>query len=326
LDVGHFQNGLKNEKRMVYIEIIIGFILLVAGGDLLVRGAVKIARHLGVSSLLIGITLVGFGTSMPELVTSVEAALLESPGIAVGNVVGSNIANVLLILGVAALLRPISTPRSSFRRDGGMALMAMLACAAVIFVGFLSRPAGAVLILMLFGYMIYAYQCERRTFGAEEPDVSQEKSFSLVLAIFLAFGGLAIVIFGARLLIFGAIDLAEYAGVSETIIGLTIVAIGTSLPELITSVMAAIRKESDVAFGNIVGSNIYNVFGILGVTALVHPIPIPPEIIRLDVWVMIAATFLMLIFAATNWRLGRREGATLLAAYTGYIGYLAYSA
>ncbi len=308
---------------MVYIELIVGFVLLVAGGDLLVRGAVSTARHLGVSPLLIGITLVGFGTSTPELVTSIEAALVDSPGIAVGNVVGSNIANILLILGVAALMRPIDTPRKSFRRDGGMALMATLACTAVILAGFLSRPAGLALVTALVAYMVYSYRCERISESAEEP---KEKPLSPWLAILLTLAGLGIVIFGARLLVFAAIDLAEAAGVSETIIGLTIVAIGTSLPELITSIMAAIRKESDVAFGNIVGSNIYNVFGILGVTALVQPIPMPPEIIRLDVWVMVGATILMLVFAATSWRLSRGEGATLLAAYTSYIGYLAYSA
>ena len=308
---------------MVYVELIVGFVLLVAGGDLLVRGAVDTARHLGVSPLLIGITLVGFGTSTPELVTSIEAALVGSPGIAVGNVVGSNIANILLILGVAALMRPIDTPRNSFHRDGGMALMATLACTAVILTGFLSRTAGFALIAVLVAYMVYSYRCERVSEYTEEP---KDKALSPWLAALFTLIGLGIVILGARLLVFGAIDLAEAAGVSETVIGLTIVAIGTSLPELITSIMAAIRKESDVAFGNIIGSNIYNVFGILGVTALVQPIPMPPEIIRLDVWVMVGATILMLVFAATSWRLSRGEGATLLAVYTSYIGYLAYSA
>jgi cation:H+ antiporter len=306
---------------MIYVELIAGLVLLVVGGDLLVRGAANTARHLGVSPLLIGLTLVGFGTSTPELVTSVEAALLNSPGIAIGNVVGSNIANILLILGVSAVLSPLATPNNGFRRDSIMLVVSTLACAVVVLAGYLDRLSGAILIAMLASYVIYSYFNERASFTAE--DTPQDKPLALWLSIVFAIGGLVVVILGARLLVYGAIHLAQAAGISETIIGLTIVAVGTSLPELITSVMAAIRKQSDIAFGNIVGSNIYNVLGILGVTALVHPIDVPPEIINLDIWVMIAATALMLVFAATNWRVSRAEGVTFLAAYCVYIGYLA---
>ncbi len=308
---------------MIYLEIIAGFVLLVIGGDLLVRGAVNIARNIGVSPLLIGITLVGFGTSTPELVTSVQAALVGSPGIAVGNVVGSNIANILLILGIAALLRPIDTPRAAFRRDGSAVFLATAVCTIIVIAEYLSRAAGGVLVAFLFVYMAYSYWGERNHVEVDDPDNKPLKPW---LAVLYAAGGLALVIVGAQFLVFGAIQLAEAAGVSETIIGLTIVAVGTSLPELITSVMAAIRKQSDVAFGNIVGSNIYNVFGILGVTALVQPIPMPPEIIQFDIWVMVGATIALLVFAATSWRISRSEGGIFLAAYFGYLGYLAYSA
>ncbi|NJM34732.1 MAG: calcium/sodium antiporter [Rhodomicrobium sp.] len=307
---------------MIYVELVAGLILLVVGGDLLVRGAVGTARHMGVSPLLIGLTLVGFGTSTPELVTSVEAALLNSPGIAVGNVVGSNIANILLILGLAAVLSPLGTPKNGFRRDSIMLIIATSACTAVVLAGYLDRMSGAILVAMLISYVIFTYFRER---VSETQDSPQEKPMALRLSVVLALGGLVLVILGAGLLVDAAIGLAKAVGISETIIGLTIVAVGTSLPELITSIMAAIRKQTDVAYGNIVGSNIYNVLGILGVTALVQPIEVPAEIIRLDIWVMIAATMLMLLFAATSWRVNRLEGATFLAAYCAYIGYLAYT-
>lgn len=309
---------------MVYIELIAGFFLLIMGGDLLVRGAVAAARHLGVSPLLIGLTLVGFGTSTPELVASVQAAIAGSPGIAVGNVVGSNIANILLILGLAAMLRPIATPSHAFRRDGGMVMVASLACLGVVMAGYLGRPVGAGLVALLAAYIIYTYRRERL---APEPEsAEQEPPMNVWLATLLTVGGMALVIFGARLLVFGAIDLAREAGISETIVGLTIVAMGTSLPELVTSVVAAIRRHSDVAFGNVIGSNIYNVLGILGITALVQPIAIPAQIAHLDIWVMMAATVLLLVFAVSNWRISRREGAAFLTAYAGYIGYLGYTA
>jgi len=304
---------------MIYLQLLAGFVLLIIGGDLLVRGAVDTARHLGVSPLLIGLTLVGFGTSTPELVASVQAALAGSPGIAVGNVVGSNIANILLILGFAALLRPITTPRAAFQRDGAMLLLSALACLGVVLMGTLNRPMGAALLVLLIGYIVYSYRRER---AVPEIGAGMAPPMSAWIAGALTLGGLVVVVLGARLLVFAAIDLAREAGISETVVGLTVVAIGTSLPELVTSVMAALRRQSDVAFGNVIGSNIYNVLGILGVTALVQPIPVPAEIAHIDIWVMLATTLLLMAFAVSNWRISRREGAVLLAAYAGYLGYL----
>jgi cation:H+ antiporter len=308
---------------MIYFEIAVGLVLLIIGGELIVRGAASVARHMQVSPLLIGLTLVGFGTSMPELVASVQAALANAPGIAVGNVVGSNIANIFLILGVTAVLRPIDTPSGSFRRDGGMVFLATVICTAIALGGFITRWMGAILVALLIAYMAYSYRNER--IGPEEA-AAHEARMRPGFAALAAIAGLAVVIIGARLLVFGAIHLAREMGISQSIIGLTVVAIGTSLPELAAGIVAALRGHSNIAFGNVIGSNIYNVLGILGVTALVHPIAVPQDIVQVDIWVMFGATILLIIFAVTNWRVTRAEGAAFLTAYVAYIGYLVYSA
>lgn len=310
-------------------EVPVGILLLAIGGDMLVRGAVQIARILSVSKLLIGITLVGFGTSMPELVTSVRAALLDSPGIAIGNVIGSNTSNILLVLGTAALIYPVATPRASVMRNGFAVFVATAVCIGVVIVGYLDRRVGGVLVALLLLYFLYSYFYERRAFSAQmasEADDLGKRPMSAWKAAALAILGTIFIILGARWLVDGAIDIARAYQVSETIIGLTLVAIGTSLPELITSVMAALRKETAIALGNVLGSNIQNILGILGVTAIIKPIPVPPEIIYLDIWVMAGATLALLIFAAKGPQLGRGQGFLLVLAYAGYISYLAYLA
>ena len=315
---------------MLY-SIVLGLVLLVVGGEALVRGAVALASRLGVSPLLIGLTVVGFGTSTPELVTSLQAAFAGSPGIAVGNVVGSNIANILLILGVGALLMPLAVARGAFLRDGTVLVASTLAALAIVLTGTLSRPAGLVLLLGLVGYLVWAYRSERlaapgsaKGDGVVETPATPETP--LPLALLYAVGGIAVTVVGARLLVGGATDLAARFGVSEAVIGLTIVAVGTSLPELVTAVVASVRRQPDVAFGNVVGSNIYNVLGILGVTALVKPVPVPDQIGGFDVWVMVAATVALLAVAITGWRIVRGEGLALLAAYGVYVAWLATGA
>ncbi|MGF1474843.1 MAG: calcium/sodium antiporter [Geminicoccaceae bacterium] len=308
---------------MLYLSILAGFGMLVLGGDGLVRGAVAIARHFHLSPLLIGLTLVGFGTSMPELLTSVQAALLGSPGIAVGNVVGSNIANVLLIMGAAVAIRPMITGRDSLVRDGGVMLAATFFAIALFWWGEIGRPAGGLLVIGLLAYIAGTYLLERKR-GAGEEAVHQEKPIALAWALHLTVGALGATLLGANLLVTGAIELAQSAGISETIIGLTLIAVGTSLPELVTGVMAALRGHSDVALGNVIGSNINNILGILGVTALVKPIFVPADLAAVDVAVMTGATLLLLLFAVTGFRLSRGEGFCLLTAYAGYIGYLAW--
>jgi cation:H+ antiporter len=314
------------EAGLTGIVLFIGLALLLGGGEALVRGSVGVATRLGMSPLLIGLTLVGFGTSTPELVASIQAALIDAPGIAVGNVVGSNIANILLILGVAALIMPITTSQEAFRRDGTVLIAASLLLLAVVVSGTIGRMAGAIFLLLLAGYTIYTYRTERRTpdagaqmHAAEAAEFAPPRGMSLGVALTLALGGIAAVVFGAHLLVQSSIEIARSYGLSEAVIGLTLVAVGTSLPELATSVIAAIRRHGDVAFGNIVGSNIFNALGIAGTTAIVTPIAVPAEIIRLDIWVMMATAVLLVVFAISGWRISRKEAAVFLVAYGGYL-------
>jgi cation:H+ antiporter len=317
---------------MTYILLVAGFGLLLFGGEALVRGSVAVARRFNLSPLLIGLTLVGFGTSTPELVTSIQAAMIGSPGIAVGNVVGSNICNILFILGIAAIIQPLRADPAAFARDGTVLALSAAICGAFVAVGHLGRLAGTVLVSCLAAYVIFTFLRERRmpdasaTLHAEEASAADPGPRSLLLALIFTFGGIGMTVLGADLLVDAAVFLARAYGVSETVIGLTIVAVGTSLPELVTSLVAAVRRQPDVAFGNVVGSNIFNALGILGVTALVQPIPIPTEILRLDLWVMLAATALLIVFTVTGWRLNRIEGGVFLGFYAAYLGALAFMA
>ncbi|MEM0907037.1 MAG: calcium/sodium antiporter [Pseudomonadota bacterium] len=305
---------------MTYLTLAAGLVLLLVGGDALVRGAVGVATRLGVSPLVIGLTLVGFGTSTPELVASVQAALIGAPGIAVGNIVGSNIANILLILGIAAVLLPIKATREVLRRDGTVLLGASLMMVAVVLSGSLERWAGVALIVMLAAYTISSFIVAARrgvSPGDDQPTTTWPRGFAISFAVTVA--GIIGVVTGADLLVKSAVTLSERAGLSQAVVGLTVVAVGTSLPELVTSVMAALRRQGQVALGNIIGSNIFNIMGIAGATALVAEVPIPRQIVRLDVWVMLAAAALLVAFAAKGRGIDRREGAILLASYGLYL-------
>ncbi len=314
------------------LSLLFGLAALYFGGELLVRGSVSLARRLGVSPLLIGITLVGFGTSTPELVTSLDAALRGSAGIAVGNVVGSNTANILLILGLAALLSPIVCDPRAFRRDAGMVLVAALAAVAASLWGSIGVATGAVFLALLLVYLVHTYRSERLNHSASaelhaaEATLAEPGPHATWLSLSFAVGGIALTIGGAHLLVNGAVDLAQTLGVSDTVIGLTIVAIGTSLPELVASVVAARRRQGDIALGNVLGSNIYNILGILGVTAIVRPLEIPPRILGLDIWVMLGATLLLIGFATIRSRLSRRKGLAFLGLYGLYVAWLAQGA
>jgi len=319
----------------IWLPLAGGLALLIMGGDLLVRGAVRVAERLGISPLVIGLTLVGFGTSTPELVTSVQAALSGAPGIAWGNVVGSNIANILLIAGASALVFPIAVTAPALRRDA----LVMLAVAAA-FTGLASlvpmgRAIGAAFVLVLAAYVILTIRNDRtatagalrdkeRALETLDPGLAPgaARPGGILVPLLVALGGLALVVGGGAALVRGAVALAQSFAIPETVIGLTIVAIGTSMPELVTSVMAAIRKQGDVAFGNIVGSNIVNILGIGGVTALIAPVPVPSAITGFDAPVMLGVSVLMVLFAATGLRVSRREGAILLAGYAGYLALL----
>lgn len=329
-----------------WLPLLAGLVLLIVGGDILVRGAVRVAAGLGVSPLVIGLTLVGFGTSTPELVTSVQAALIGAPGIAFGNIVGSNIANILLIVGASALLYPMAVTSAALRRDG----LAMVAVAAVFVLLAalmpMTRWLGAAFLLALAGYVYMAFRQERKShilpdhgavydksaaLQAADPATAPKKTGRrraaglmppLLMALLLALGGLALVILGGVLLVGGAVSLAQSFGISETVIGLTIVAVGTSLPELVTSVLAAIRRQGDVAFGNIIGSNIYNILGIGGATALIAPSAVPADISTFNNPLMLGVSLLLVAFAWTGLRIARWEGAALLLGYLAYLWLL----
>lgn len=311
------------------VLVVAGLAGLIVGGEMLVRGAVSVAKSFGLSPMVIGLTLVGFGTSSPELVTSLQAALSGASGIAFGNVVGSNIGNVLLILGITALLAPVVVDASAFRRDGAVMVLATLMCLLAILSGELGRGIGGVFVLTLAAYLTFTLWSEKRAGAsaaaamyADEAEAVPGPDTAPGQALLIAIVGLVITVFGARFLVSGAVTIAETAGVSQTVIGLTIVAIGTSMPELVTSIIAVRKGQSDVALGNVLGSNIFNILGILGVTALVQPMVVPVEIIALDIWVMSAATVMLVVFAYTGWRVGRREGAIMLACYVAYLGWL----
>ncbi len=313
---------------MDWLLVLGGFVALLVGGEVLVSGAVGVARRLGVSPMVIGLTLVGFGTSTPELITSVHATSVGAPGIAVGNVVGSNIANILLILGLTALIRPVAANAAAFRRDGTALVLASALCTLGVLAGGIGPLAGLGLVAALVLYVIATWVADRRANDAgsalhsAEADAMPVTPRRLLPALAFFAGGLLVTLIGARLLVAGALALARDFGVPESVIGLTIVAVGTSLPELVTSTMAAVRGQSDVAFGNIVGSNIFNILGILGITAMLQPIVVPPDIADADIWVMVAATLALIATVLTGWRISRREGAVLLAAYAAYLVFL----
>jgi len=307
--------------------VTIGLVALTAGGEALIRGALAAAKHLRVSPLLTGLVIVGFGTSAPELVVSIDAAISHRPDIAVGNVIGSNIANILLILGICALIAPLAVRPLALRRDAVTVVAASILVLILIGGSALTRGDAAVLLLAFAAYFYWVYRTERFHGAASaEVHVAEGEEVSAVpksviwiaLAILL---GLVLLIGGSRVLLTGAVGLASYFGASQAVIGLTLVAVGTSLPELSVSVIAALRRHADVAVGNILGSNIFNLLGILGLSALMQPLPIHRRILQFDQWVLLGTSLVLLLFLYTGKRLSRAEGAVLLAGYGIYLGF-----
>lgn len=292
-----------------------GLLGLFAGGEALVRGAVEIARRLAISPLLIGLTVVGFGTSTPELLVSVDAALRGVPDIAIGNIVGSNIGNILLIVGLSALIWPIRVTGSTLRRDTAVMVLAALALIPLFWVGLMGRLSGTLLVTGLIGYLVWAYLKP----GAKSVDDDPAPMRPIWQAALWVAVGLAALMVGARFLVDGAVNIARGYGISEAFIGVSIVAVGTSLPELATSLIAAFRRQSEIAIGNIVGSNIFNVLGILGVTALIAPITVAGRFLSFDLPVMIVASLVLTGLLVWWSRIGRLTGMGLLLAYVAYI-------
>ncbi|MBU0799530.1 MAG: calcium/sodium antiporter [Alphaproteobacteria bacterium] len=311
---------------MDIIFVVVGLVLLFFGGEGLVRGAVAIATRLKISTLLVRLVIVGFGTSVPELLVSVQAALKGTPDIALGNVVGSNIANIMLILGLSAVFGTVMCGTREIKRDMLAVIAASALLAAFSFTHDLGPLAGIVMLGMLTAYLWWCYHSERKTQAAAvlrehiEEDLSAGEP--LLKSVLYTLGGLALLVVGAKLLVDGAVSLATAAGVSQAVIGLTLVAVGTSLPELATAIVSAIRKHSDVVIGNVLGSNLFNVLAILGITGLITPIPFAGRIADIDVWIMLGVAALLAAFVFTMGRLNRATGVAFLAAYVGYSVWL----
>ena len=310
---------------MTYFLIIAGFALLLFGGESVVRGSVALAQRLGISPLIVGLTIVGFGTSLPEMVVSVNAALVGSPGLAVGNVVGSNIANILLILGVAAIIAPIAVSPGAVKRD----LLGM-STVTLVYVGLgmsgqIVFWQGALMLIALMSYIGFTVWHDNKS-NDEVAELHREEAAEMgtiplrtVSIAGIIIVGLFAVVVGAEWLVTGATTLAMEFSVPEEVIGLTVVAIGTSLPELATSIVAAYRGHSDVCVGNVLGSNLFNLFGITGVTAMFTPLPFSDKIVSFDLWILLAATALIIPFMLSGRRISRLEGSILLVLYVGFI-------
>lgn len=315
--------------------VLFGLVLLSLGGEGLVRGSVTIAEKMRLSALLVSTVIVGFGTSVPELLVSVSAALKGQPDIALGNVVGSNICNTLLILGVAAVITVIPCKDRQIRKDALAGVFASLFIAFLSFTNVISGAIGLAMIALLGAYLTYNIWQEndknkRDVVAAEKiqmhiEEAKSAKSFSFGVAMAMLAVSLALLVFGADILVQGAVAIAKRSGVSEAVIGLTLVAFGTSLPEFATACIAAWRKHTDVIIGNVLGSNLFNILGILGVTAIVKPIPFGGRIAQMDVWIMLAVSALLVAVMMTRGKISRLEGGVMLALYLSYVFWLYFS-
>ncbi len=303
-------------------SIVGGLVLLVVGADGLVRGSSSVALRMGVSALAVGLTIVAFGTSSPELVVSLNAAINGHEAISFGNVIGSNICNILLILGVAAVIRPINVRAVVVRREMPIMLVVSAFLWILIYDGELSRTDGVIFTLGIVAYTFLTYYLSKKKdtaeIEAEFEEALTRPSKSVWLDILFVVGGLAILIFGANIFLNGAVSIAHYFGISEIVIGLSVVALGTSMPELATSAVASFKNESDVALGNVIGSNVFNILCVLGITALVKPMS-AAEITSLDLGVMLGSAFMLWLMLGRRFILDRLEGAILLICYPVYM-------
>ena len=315
----------------IFLFLILGIILLVWAGDWLVRGAAALARHWGIPALIVGLTIVAFGTSAPELVVSIQSVLRGASELASGNVIGSNIANILLALGAPALIMAIPTNMSGVARNSFVCLFATIIFIVLAFIhNPLAQWQGAILFAGIIIYLVWMFSLAKS--GAEDPILAEMTDIDegedglptsiLTSFIFVIIGivGLGV---GGNLIVENAVRLAQTFEVSETIIGLTIVAIGTSLPELATVLVAAWRGQPDVAIGNVLGSNVFNIFAVMGAAALTGPVMIESKLFVFDMWVMLAATVALLVFVLTRAPIGKKTGVIFLVAYALYIAAIA---
>ena len=309
-------------ETLDFLKLFGGFVYLLMGGDLLVRGALGLARESKVPPMIVGLTVVAMGTSAPELMVSTMSALSGFPGIAIGNVVGSNIANVLLVLGVPVLIHPIVCDQEGLSKQASLLVAVSVLFLLMCAFGSITFMGGLLLVFLLVVFLVLA---TRGTALLPMDDAEEEldrvlglPSYKSSITLFIVLGAVMLPL-GADLVVEGAAGLAAGWGVSEAVIGLSLIALGTSLPELSTTVIAALHKSSDVAIGNVVGSNMFNILAILGITALLTDIPVDPMFLRFDLWVMFACTVLLWIFILTKTTIRKPAGILFLAGYLGYM-------
>lgn len=309
---------------MEIVQILAGLLMLVTGGEGLVRGSVSIAKTLRVPVMVIGLTIVSIGTSAPEMIVSVLASVQGHPDIALGNIIGSNIANILLVLAITALIWPVRTNPEVTQRDGIIMVGVSFLLMAFMNDLMITQTEGAILLTALLGYIVNMYRLTRKK---SDPRIIQEFEegtqfdYPWFISVPLMAVGIALLLIGAEILVDGASDTARVFGVSEGVIGATIVAFGTCAPELITCVVAACRKHSDIAVGNIIGSNLFNISGVIGVAAFISPLPVEPQFLRHDIWVMLVCSTLLIPLMMTDKRITRAEGSVMLSWYLLYLIY-----
>ncbi|MDA0790357.1 MAG: calcium/sodium antiporter [Proteobacteria bacterium] len=306
-----------------FLKLFGGFVYLLMGGELLVRGSLGLARESRIPPMVVGMTVVAMGTSAPELMVSSFSALSGYPGLAVGNVVGSNVANILLVLGVPVLIYPIACNQEGLGKQSALMIAISLLFIVMCWFEPITFLEGAFLLLLLVCFLVMTTRGAAVMPGLDDPEEELDRGFGLpsypsTIALLILLGVIMLPL-GADLAVDGATGLAMNWGVSEAVIGLSLVALGTSLPELSTTVMAALHKSSDVAIGNVIGSNLFNILAILGVTAMLTDIPVDPQFMRLDLWVMFGSAILLWIYVLAKATIGRVSGVCFLLAYVGYM-------
>lgn len=314
---------------MDWLFILIGLVLLFAGGEATLRGAIGLSKRLGVSPAIIGLTVVGFGTSAPELVVTVQAALAGQHDLAMGNVVGSNISNLLLILGVGAMIFPLVCAPEAIKRDGLMMMAAMVLLVILAQFGEIAAWQGALMLSTLLLYIGWSYYNDKKanqtaTLHEREADEIENVPDKIAIVLLFITFGLIGLVGGAQLLVDGAVNIASSFDIPKSVIGLTIVALGTSLPELAATAVAAMRRHTDVAIANIIGSCLFNILSILGITSMIRPIQIAADIQNIDIWVMLAAALILIPMLFKDRKLCRLDAAILLIGYVSYIASLGW--
>lgn len=304
---------------MNYLLLILGLAVLIYSGDLLVKGAVGIALKLNITPLIVGLTVVSFGTSAPELFASIKAANFGNPGISIGNVVGSNIANLALVLGITAMIFPVAVAHKILRQDWLVMVFATVLFFLLSLDGELTAIDGVIFIVSLLGYLGFLYFVNKASVNEQEIEGAEAKSKTFFMLFLLLLAGFVGLYFGSEWFLKGAINIAKEHHIDDYIIGVTVVAFGTSVPELATSAVAAYRQHSDISIGNLIGSNIFNIFAVLGITSTIKPLPVPDEVLNNNIYWMLGVALILFPMIYFNKSINRWNGLLLFLLYIAYI-------